>query len=674
MILKMKLSIIILLYLTLIGCVKDDNSNANKIYVDTVNKTKGISIFSSNYKEDYEIYIKSIGNLNEIFTKYPSTDIAVKIASGSFKINSYTYDEFKKIEQAFLYLKNLDEKPYEVAYMLVDRIENNHDKNLILLGLANSAIRNGELNVAYNISKKINNIDMRSRSLLNLSLAFEEKGLIENSKHLLFESQALYNNSSEHDKLMLKIQLIDYYISLGDFEKAIDLEPTGTQKALLDYKIAINLIQENKAGDAIALISSSYNVHAPKVLLEAAKYYILNNEYETASTLIQNFSNTEKLDILEHIFEISSDESEIYKIISQIDSIDINSSFFLNYKLMENIKNGFFDKAYVVINTMKGEISEDSVFELAFYLIKNNMITETLNLLNLDINENAKTAIKYFLSLHYLSIGDEDNAIKYIDLAIDYQNHINPNSLEEDWIFLLRTIADENSLSQKLKNHHDIKSIADIEANIYIYNLLSIAQTTKKLNMFDLSKKFLDKAYQTSIQNEADEFSLYILTIISIIYHDIGEDVLSKNILSYAFQIFNDIYENHSQNINLSSLIGIMLDERDEFVDKENFYLANELINLSETGFIDPYIIRELIINKINTENTKGALELTERIDDYNEYIYMIITIIDRIHYLNQVNQEKNKIALAGLLSDHYTLDDILEYLNNNTKNYNLYH
>jgi len=67
----------------------DPNKKANELYVHAAETINNISTEAKSYSEAYEYYKSARENIERILSKYPSSNLAVRLLSGETLISKY---------------------------------------------------------------------------------------------------------------------------------------------------------------------------------------------------------------------------------------------------------------------------------------------------------------------------------------------------------------------------------------------------------------------------------------------------------------------------------------------------------------------------------------------------------------------------------------------------------
>jgi len=124
-----------------VGC-SSPNEKANKLFTEAsqlVKKAQEVEKIS--YSDALKLYEKALRKIERITTKYPSSDLAVKIVQNKVNIGPYTIKEFKER----IKLKSEAEKdPLACALLVVKTIEQPEKKIDALCAIADSYAKIGQ--------------------------------------------------------------------------------------------------------------------------------------------------------------------------------------------------------------------------------------------------------------------------------------------------------------------------------------------------------------------------------------------------------------------------------------------------------------------------------------------------------------------------------------------------
>ena len=165
----------------------DPNIEANKLFVETSSIMKGLRESASNYSEALILYNTTKDNLSRITSNFPSSNLAVVIATGEKRFFGLSQSEFDELGLTLQALAEAEKNPLICTKLLQQQIEEQLEAPVI------------ELNTSHDIGDKLN-------ALIRLSNYFFEIG--EKNK-----SEQTLTIATEVSKLILDKN--DQYFQLG---------------------------------------------------------------------------------------------------------------------------------------------------------------------------------------------------------------------------------------------------------------------------------------------------------------------------------------------------------------------------------------------------------------------------------------------------------------------------
>ena len=89
-----------------------------------------------NYRTALKLYKNALKNLEQIRSKYSSSNLAISLMRGEAKISGLTFKEFRKTEGHLQSLVDAEESPLACALLIANKIENDTDKSKALAEIA----------------------------------------------------------------------------------------------------------------------------------------------------------------------------------------------------------------------------------------------------------------------------------------------------------------------------------------------------------------------------------------------------------------------------------------------------------------------------------------------------------------------------------------------------------
>ena len=82
-----------------LGWSTDPNTKANQLFVESAQLLYSVKTNGENYSKAYKSYKKAQIDLETIFSKYASSNVAVGLMSGQIKIAGCSYDRFQALDE-----------------------------------------------------------------------------------------------------------------------------------------------------------------------------------------------------------------------------------------------------------------------------------------------------------------------------------------------------------------------------------------------------------------------------------------------------------------------------------------------------------------------------------------------------------------------------------------------
>ena len=175
-----KLSYYIITCLSLIlifGC-SSPNEKANKLYVEASQLVKKAQeVEKRSYSDALKLYKKALGKIERIQSKYPSSELAVKLVQDRIKVGSYTIKEIKETIVPHIEIKaKAEENPLACALFVAKTIKDADDKSWALTGIAAQYAKAGQMNKtseilsqALQVAKTIKHAYSKSGALIDIA-------------------------------------------------------------------------------------------------------------------------------------------------------------------------------------------------------------------------------------------------------------------------------------------------------------------------------------------------------------------------------------------------------------------------------------------------------------------------------------------------------------------------
>ena len=218
-----KLSYYIITCLSLIlifGC-SSPNEKANKLYVEASQLVKKAQeVEKRSYSDALKLYKKALGKIERIQSKYPSSELAVKLVQDRIKVGSYTIKEIKETIVPHIEIKaKAEENPLACALFVAKTIKDADDKSWALADIAAQYAKAGQMNKASEIlsqalqvAKTIVFASNKSSALADIAAQYAKAGqygealqVAKTIKHAYYKSRALIDIAGEYAKARQRV-------------------------------------------------------------------------------------------------------------------------------------------------------------------------------------------------------------------------------------------------------------------------------------------------------------------------------------------------------------------------------------------------------------------------------------------------------------------------------------
>ncbi|MDH3998254.1 MAG: hypothetical protein OET90_05390 [Desulfuromonadales bacterium] len=157
--------------LLLSGCSEDPNEAANKLFVEA-SKQFDQARAETTYKASWQAYTEAAAKLDQITSKYQTSNIAVSLVSGQAKLSNYSLDKFRAVEDPLKRLAEAEQSPLSFAYLLTENLDiEDWEKKSLLNDIIISLAMSGDMEKASEIINS--SMDAKDRDSLLLEALFE---------------------------------------------------------------------------------------------------------------------------------------------------------------------------------------------------------------------------------------------------------------------------------------------------------------------------------------------------------------------------------------------------------------------------------------------------------------------------------------------------------------------
>lgn len=259
----------------LVGCSSPDEK-ANKLFVEASQLVKSAQeVEKTSYSSALKLYNEVAAKVEEIISKYPSSQIAVKLCQGEAKIGNHTVDQFSEAVRYTKIKSEAEGNPFNCAILIFD------------------------------VTKPIKNANLKAWALADIAQKYAHSGQKDKSVKLFSQAlAAAYTVENDEAKAVSLYNIADKLAENGHYDKAVQVAKTiqdGNLKAYLLAKITAQQYAEagqyDKAVQVVTTIRDSWR--KAHLLALIANRYVEDGQYEKAFQLIkrieEDYFNTKAL-------------------------------------------------------------------------------------------------------------------------------------------------------------------------------------------------------------------------------------------------------------------------------------------------------------------------------------------------------------------------------------------
>jgi len=291
----------ITLFLYCSGCSTDPNEKANVLYIGVSQYAKSMKTETVSYSKSFEFYKKALIDIELILSKYPSSDIAVRLSSGETLVGGFTLDQFRELETSFIEITEAEQNPFLSAICVSGGIRDYYEKAYTLSAIAvhfaevgqnNSA--NKLLSQALDAAKMVGNSSDKDSALRDVSVGYAKIGDFAQAL------QIVERIKRARDKYEAMIKIAAEYIEIGQRKKAVQCLSQAIEAAIMIEE----KFSKNFALNEIAIEYSNAEYFqlalemAEKIKREDGKGFVLQyiaRKYADAGFLTEALETAEKI-------------------------------------------------------------------------------------------------------------------------------------------------------------------------------------------------------------------------------------------------------------------------------------------------------------------------------------------------------------------------------------------
>ena len=347
-----------------VGCSPDPNEEANALYVNAV-KDEEMRASATSYREELKSYKDALVNVELILSNFPTSNVAVRLASGDARLSALTVTDYRKLYEPLEALAAIEEDPLHCALVLVEKIDGQEKwfkKSEVYTKIAGSYAKAGQ--------------GMKASELLDQSVSIIRPHL------------------PGVDERTLK-PVVEQYVHLEQFSKALEIAklPTrGVTEALLLAEVARSYARsgDNLRGAKVlsqsleilpTVTDKSYNYQKAVTLVSIGGIYADIGQDEKAEQVfsqaidIANSSEDDSfrtgifLDIAAEYVRLGYREKGLWAL-SQSNSINTATAYAISQRALLYHQLDQTDKAREILPGALADARKHNEYERAYILVE----------------------------------------------------------------------------------------------------------------------------------------------------------------------------------------------------------------------------------------------------------------------------------------------------------------
>jgi len=319
------LASLICMLIIVAGCSPDPNEKANELYVEASQIGSQMRKSSNKYSEAFELYKKSLANLELILATYPSSNVAVGLASGEVKISGLPLSEYREIQPWLLLGAKAEQDVVAFIKTIMQGVDEKW-KNGLFRRMVLNYLEKNYVKDALTVAELISNERSREQNLFEIANKYVENGEISKSLMLVDMIKDVVGKSNLYAAISLE------YLDQDQPDKAIEMIKKAITTADGDYRtqnkiVAIfvsSLDDENEYKTIVTLHSrqlSQPDFMRNDYISLLIKSYLENGKPDKALTAI-NYINDFPRFRLHSLLKVVSNFNENSDYKSAIDLLD----------------------------------------------------------------------------------------------------------------------------------------------------------------------------------------------------------------------------------------------------------------------------------------------------------------------------------------------------------------
>jgi len=235
------------------GCSSSDEK-ANKLFVNATQLVKSAQEAEvKSYSDALKFYKDALEKTEEIISKYPSSQVAVRLSQKKVDSGPYTITDFRHFVANTKLKADAEEDPLACAFFVANTIKDTGKKAWALLDIASFYAKAGQYDKALHVAKTIEKDNYKANAFSWIADSYAEAG--QNDKALKMLSQALHIAKTIKDDYLKTLswrRIADSYAKAGQYDKALKmlsqaLHITETMKNTRNKNIGLSLIAKSYA-------------------------------------------------------------------------------------------------------------------------------------------------------------------------------------------------------------------------------------------------------------------------------------------------------------------------------------------------------------------------------------------------------------------------------------------
>ncbi|MBC8427220.1 MAG: hypothetical protein H8E00_01030 [Deltaproteobacteria bacterium] len=365
-----------------VGCSSPDEK-ANKLFVEASQLIKSAQeVEKTSYPSALKIYNEALTKVDKIISKYPSSQIAVKLSQGEAKIGNDTINEFRETVRYYTRLKTeAEENPFSCAILIFD------------------------------VAKTIKDANLKVWALAHISEKYAQSGQKDKAMELLSKALAVAKTIKvAHLKALALADISDKYVEVGQKDKAMELVSQAFVLISKTDKDSIELLViAMRIGMVLPHINKRYSEDEryDKILQEVQKkmqkYWAKAYELaDTSDKYAQVGQKDKALELLSRALAVATKIEEGYP--------KANALAHIANKYAEY---GQYDKALKVVTIIQEDYPKaNALAHIAINYAEYGQYEKAFQVVNKIVDKPSKAEALTDIAENYFQFGQKDRAVQ----------------------------------------------------------------------------------------------------------------------------------------------------------------------------------------------------------------------------------------------------------------------